>query len=128
MYVIKILDNGMTFKVPTENTGASGIREVIPVDAVERIYDVLRDRSQPADKQTWNRRYREYTNKISTCDPLEVAAVLRDLARLRSEKPLSFGERKMFDRAHTLIVQEIAVARDVDEDVVKKEIDDIFKA
>lgn len=128
VYVIKILDNGLTYKVPVNNTGANGIREVIPQEAVDRVYEVLRDRDTPADKQTWNRRYREYMNKIKTGDPLEVAAVLRDLARLKSEKTLSFGERKMYDQAHSLIVQELAVARDVDEQVVKDEIEQLFKA
>jgi CarD family transcriptional regulator len=65
-------------------------------------------------------------NKIKTGDPLEVAAVLRDLAKLKSEKTLSFGERKMYDQAHSLIIQEIAVAKDVDEKVVKAEVDAIF--
>lgn len=128
VYVIKILDNGLTYKVPVNNTGANGIREVIPQEAVDRVYEVLRDRDTPADKQTWNRRYREYMNKIKTGDPLEVAAVLRDLARLKSEKTLSFGERKMYDQAHSLIVQELAVARDVDEQVVKDEIEQLFKS
>lgn len=126
VFVIKILYNGLTFKVPVNNTEANGIREVLPVDAIEKVYDVLRDRETPTDKQTWNRRYREYMNKIKTGDPLEVAAVLRDLALLKSEKALSFGERKMYDQAHSLIVQEVAVAKDVDEKVITKEIDDIF--
>lgn len=127
MYVIKILDNGLTYRVPVDNTGANSIREVIPLEAVEKVYEVLRDRKTPADKQTWNRRYREYMNKIKTGDPLEVAAVLRDLARLKSEKTLSFGERKMYDQAHSLIVQEVAVAKDVDEQVIRDEIEEIFK-
>lgn len=127
VYVIKILDNGLTYKVPIENTGANGIREVIPLDAVARIYEILADKTTPADKQTWNRRYREYMTKIKTGDPLEVAAVLRDLARLRSEKTLSFGERKMFDQAWSLIVQEVACAKDVDESVVKAELDELFR-
>ena len=127
MYVIKILDNGLTYSVPVNNLGANGIREVIPLEAVDKVYEVLKDRETPADKQTWNRRYREYMNKIKTGDPLEVAAVLRDLARLKSEKTLSFGERKMYDQAHSLIVQEVAVARDVDEQIIKDEIEKIFE-
>jgi RNA polymerase-interacting CarD/CdnL/TRCF family regulator len=39
---------------------------------------------------------------------------------------LSFGERKMYDQAHSLIVQELAVAKDVDEQVIKDEIESIF--
>ena len=42
-----------------------------------------------------------------------VAAVLRDLSMLRQGKQLSFGERRMYDKAHGLIVQEISAARDV---------------
>ena len=125
-YVIKILENGLTYKVPTTSIESNGIREVIAVDAIESVYDILRDHETPADKQTWNRRYREYMNKIKTGDPLEVAAVLRDLAKLKSEKTLSFGERKMYDQAHSLIIQEIAVAKDVDEQVIKAEVDKIF--
>jgi CarD family transcriptional regulator len=127
MYVIKILENALTYSTPVDQAGANGIREVIPLEAVEKVYEVLRDRKTPADKQTWNRRYREYMNKIKTGDPLEVSAVLRDLARLKSEKTLSFGERKMYDQAHTLIVQEVAVARDVDEQVIRDELEEIFK-
>ncbi|MEO0601962.1 MAG: CarD family transcriptional regulator [Myxococcota bacterium] len=128
MYIIKILDNGLTYSVPVDQLGANAIREVIDQEAVEKVYDVLRDRDTPADKQTWNRRYREYMNKIKTGELLEVAAVLRDLARLKAEKTLSFGERKMYDQAHSLIVQELAVARDVDEQVIKDEIETIFTA
>ena len=126
VYEIKILDNGATYTTPVDQADANGIREVIPQAAVDRDYEILRDRDTPTDKQTWNRRYREYMEKIKTGDPLEVAAVLRDLALLRQQKTLSFGERKMFDQAHGLIVQELAVARDVDEESVKEEIEDIF--
>lgn len=128
MYVIKILDNGLTYKCPLDQLGANGIREPIPKDAVDKVYEVLGDKDAKPDKQTWNRRYREYLNKIKTGDLLEVAAVLRDLARLRAEKTLSFGERKMYDQAHSLLVQELSVAKDVDEQVIKDEIEAIFKA
>ena len=56
----------------------------------------------------------------------EVAKVLRDLALLKSEKALSFGERKMFDQARNLLVQEISVARDADEKMVGEEIEALF--
>ena len=126
MYIIKILDNGLTYSVPVDNLGANGIREVIEPGAVDQVYEVLRDRDTPADKQTWNRRYREYMNKIKTGDPLEVAAVLRDLARLKSEKTLSFGERKMLDTARNLLVKELSIARSHSEDRIMDELKDIF--
>jgi CarD family transcriptional regulator len=48
------------------------------------------------------------------------------LALLKSEKALSFGERKMFDQARSLLVQEISVAKDADEKQVGEELDALF--
>lgn len=125
-YVLKILDNGMTIMVPIDNADAIGMRDVIAAEHVEKIYDILRDRETPTDNQTWNRRYREYINKIRTGDPIEVGKVLRDLALMKLEKNLSFGERKMFDQAQRLLVEEIAVAKDKDEAAIRAEIEAIF--
>ncbi len=126
-YVVKLLDNGGTFRFPVGRAAANNVREVMPASLIDEVNVVLRDRDKAADKQTWNRRYREYTKKITTNDPLEVAAVLRDLAVLRLGKALSFGERKMYDRAYGLIVQELSAVRDVDEEVIKADLEALFK-
>ncbi len=128
VYVLKILDNGMTIKVPLHNASALGMRNVINENQVSKVYEVLKDRDVPTDNQTWNRRYREYLNKIQSGDPVEVAKVLRDLALLRAQKNLSFGERKMYDQASSLLIQEIAVARELNETDVRSELEEIFKS
>lgn len=125
-YVLKILDNGMTIKVPVHNARQIGMRSIINGEQIDKVYQILKDRDVPTDNQTWNRRYRDYMSKIKTGDPIEVAKVLRDLALLKGDKSLSFGERKMFDQARNLLVQEIAVARDGDEKEVAVEIDGLF--
>jgi CarD family transcriptional regulator len=102
------------------------MRNIIPASDVEGVYEILRDRETPPDNQTWNRRYREYMNKIKTGDPIEVARVLRDLAIMKMEKNLSFGEKKMYDQARGLLVQEISCAKDVEESVIDKELDALF--
>ncbi len=127
VYICKILDNGMTIIVPIHNADAIGMRSIIGLDQVERVYDILRDRSTPPDNQTWNRRYREYMNKIKTGDPIEVAKVLRDLALMKLEKSLSFGEKKMYDQARTLLVQELSVAKTTDEPTIEQELEDLFE-
>ena len=55
---------------------------------VTKIYKILRQRKVEVDTQTWNRRYREYTEKIKTGSPLEIAKVLRDLLVLKGDKEL----------------------------------------
>ena len=128
MYVLKILDNGMTIRIPVTNAGALGVRNVISKDQAAKVYDVLKDRDVPTDNQTWNRRYREYLNKISTGDLIEVAKVLRDLALLSKDKNLSFGERKMYDQASNLLIQELSVVEDKEEIKVRQRLEKIFKS
>ena len=78
------------------------------------------------DNQTWNRRFREYTEKIKTGSVYEVAEVYRDLLTLKIEKELSFGERKMLDTARNLLVKEISLAKRVKEEQIEKDLDRIF--
>jgi len=125
-FVLKILENGMTIMVPTVNADAIGMREVVSPDEVDDIYAVLMERDIELDKQTWNRRYREYMAKIKTGSPYEVARVLRDLFILKGDKNLSFGERKMFDQAKGLLVKELAVSKDESEDKIELRIAEIF--
>jgi CarD family transcriptional regulator len=86
----------------------------------------LKERTIAFDNQTWNRRYRGFMDKIKTGSIYDVAEVLRDLYRLKTDKQLSFGERRMLDTARTLIVKEIAIARAQTEEQVKTEIEAIF--
>jgi len=127
-YVLKIMENGMTIMVPTRNADNIGMREVIAADKIDKVYDILKERDVHLDTQTWNRRYREYMGKIKTGSVFEVAKVLRDLSILKTDKSLSFGERKMFDIAKSLLVKELAVALDETEGQVEEKINVMFEA
>ena len=91
-YVLRILDNGMKIMIPINKVGSVGLREIIDDVAVRRVYGILREKEVSVDSTTWNRRYREYMDKIKTGSVFEIAEVLRDLYLLRSDKDLSFGE------------------------------------
>ena len=86
----------------------------------------LDDKKVEIDQQTWNRRYREYTEKIKTGSVLEIAKVLRDLFVLKGDKELSFGERKMLDTARNLLVKELSIARSHPEEKIMEELKNIF--
>jgi CarD family transcriptional regulator len=127
-YVLRILDTDRKILVPVANAGAVGLREVISELEIREIFDILRERTIAFDNQTWNRRYRGFMDKIKTGSIYDVAEVLRDLYRLKTDKQLSFGERRMLDTARSLIVKEIAIARKQTEDQVKTEIESLFVA
>lgn len=126
VYILKIIDTGMKIMIPTTNAGSVGLRELINSKQVKEVYSILKSRDVPRDTQTWNRRYREYMEKIKTGSVFEIAEVLRDLCVLRVTKELSFGERKMLETARGLLVKELAIAKGVGEDKISQEIDAIF--
>ncbi len=126
VYILKVIETGMRIIVPTTNAVSVGLRDLITSKQVKEVYSILKARDIPRDMQTWNRRYREYMEKIKTGSVFEIAEVMRDLSVLRVSKELSFGERKMLDNARSLLVRELALAKDVPEDKIAEEIDAIF--
>ena len=127
-YIMKVLENSMVIMIPTDNVESVGLRDVISKEEIPKIYDVLKkDRESPADSQTWNRRYREYMDKIKTGSLYDVAEVFRDLYLLRLAKDLSFGERKLFDTATALLLKELSTAKETDEETIMGEIEALFK-
>jgi CarD family transcriptional regulator len=125
-YVMRILDNDMIIMIPKNNVNNVGLREIIGEGEVRKLYTILRKKDVVVDNQTWNRRYREYMDKIKTGSVFEVAEVYRDLLMLKVEKDLSFGERKMLDTARTLLVKEISIAKNIKEEQVEKDLERIF--
>jgi CarD family transcriptional regulator len=126
-YMMKIVENGMVIMIPTSNVESVGLREVIPENEIPQVYKVMQEKAQNGDNQTWNRRYREYMDKIKTGSIYDVAEVFRDLFQLKLEKDLSFGERKLLDTAQNLLVQELSTAKDIDEMSMIKEIENLFQ-
>lgn len=125
-YMLRILDTDMKIMIPVDNVQSVGLRRVIDKQMVSRVYKVLRQKKIETDQQTWNRRYREYTEKIKTGSVLEIATVLRDLFLLKSDKELSFGERKVLDTAQNLLVKELSIARSHSEKRIMDELRHIF--
>ncbi len=109
-YTIRVAETGMKIMVPQQNAAAVGLRPIISREEADKVLEILKETEVKIDNQTWNRRYREYTEKLKTGSVYEIAEVLRDLFVLKVDKELSFGERKMLDSARTLLLKELALA------------------
>ncbi len=126
-YIMRLLDTDATIMVPVQNATNVGLRRIVNKDMVPKVYKILKDKTDSIfDTQTWNKRYREYTDKIRTGCVMEVATVLRDLYTLKTDKELSFGERRMLDTAKNLLVKELSIAKNITEDKVAAELDNIM--
>jgi CarD family transcriptional regulator len=126
-YIMRILDNDMKIMIPVCNADTVGLRPLIDLDDVSKVYDILKRREVSVNGATWNRRYREYMEKIKTGSIFELAEVLRDLTVLKEDKDLSFGERKMLDTARSLLVRELSIVRGLSENEVDDEIQELLK-
>ncbi|MHB8765096.1 MAG: CarD family transcriptional regulator [Deferrisomatales bacterium] len=111
VYIMRVVDRDMTIIIPLSKCEEVGLRRVMGDDEVDRVFQVLKQRRRVSDNQTWNRRFREYSDKIRTGAAVEIAKVFRDLYLLRAGKSLSYGEKRILNTALDLLSQEIAVAR-----------------
>jgi CarD family transcriptional regulator len=123
-YVLEILATQATILIPTEQQGR--LRKIISLNDVHEVYAILKEKDVRVDQTTWNRRNREYSEKIKSGSIFEIAEVMRNLFLLRHSKDLSFGERKLLDQAKGLIVKEVSIARQSKESDIEKEIQAIF--
>ena len=127
-YVIKIKDSGLKVMVPTEAASRVGLRPVMKKKEAHNILEILKAPEVAVDLQPWNRRFRAYTEMLKSGLPSEIAKVLRDMYRLKFDKDLSFGERRLLYQARSLLVQELAIARKVAPTAMEGEIQQIFSA
>ncbi len=125
-YNMQLVDSGLKIMVPTTNVKSAGLRPIISKEDANRVVGILKEKEIKIDNQTWNRRYREYMEKIKTGSVFEIAEVLRDLFLLKADKELSFGERKMLDSARGLLLKELTLATGQEELLQEEEVKAIF--
>lgn len=127
-YIVRILSNNVTLMVPVKNASNVGLRSVCGSDEAGAILESLNDRSNFTGYagQNWNRRYREYSEKLKSGDLADVAYVLKELLLIGQNKELSFGERRLLEQATSLLSLELAFALDRTQDDVKAQINEIF--
>ena len=121
-YCLRILANQSTVMVPITNTDQVGLRKVVTMKEIDRVFRILRasDSASPSD---WKGRYQENSDRMRTGSIEEVAQVLKNLARLSQSKSLSYRERKMLDKARYLVISEIAEVSKLPEAKVEEKVD-----
>lgn len=125
-YIMRLLENDMKIMIPRKNAAQVGLRNLISKEDIERVYAILNEKNIEFTTQTWNRRYREYMEKIKTGSIFELAVVLRDLYLIQSIKSLSFGEKKMFETSRNLLIKELALAQQLTEQDIMAQLQSIF--
>jgi CarD family transcriptional regulator len=127
-YVLRIADTGLKVMIPVRAMAQVGLRRIMSKKEADKVLRVLQAPEVAVDVQPWNRRFRAYTEMLKSGSPYEIAKVLRDMSRLKFDKDLSFGERRLLDQAKSLLVKELALAKQVQQGAMEGEISQILSA
>jgi CarD family transcriptional regulator len=113
-------------KLPIDKALSNRVRKIVDETEVPKVIEVLKMRIK-ADSQTWNKRLREYQEKMRNGSIFQAAEVFRDLSLLKESKDLSYGERRLFDQARNLLIKELSIAKRTDEREIERTITRIFR-
>jgi len=113
-YLLRFGCNSMTVLVPFSNAANIGLRRVTRDREISRILSYLSNGWSVVNPD-WKVRYKDNSDKMQSGDLLMAAEVLKNLLQVHIDKPLSFREKKMMDRARHMLVSEISIARNVPE-------------
>ena len=127
-YIVRIMGNNITLFVPVKTARNVGLRNLSSKQECKKIFASLKDRSDFTGYtgQNWNRRYREYSERLQTGALKDSCHVLKELLLISGEKELSFGERRLLEQAMSLVSTELAYVLGQDVLEVQKNIEELF--
>jgi CarD family transcriptional regulator len=125
-YLLRLKATESTVMVPIANAVEVGLRSPINTSQCDRLLKVLSANftNPPVD---WKDRYKDFLEKMRTGDIFHVAEVLKNLTFLSLNKPLSFREKRMLERARYLVISELAAVCRKAECMVEPLVDDALR-
>jgi len=125
-YLLRLHTNNSTVMVPTRNAEEIGLRRPITRTKCDELLTVLAaDFAAPA--KDWKDRFKEFSEAMRSGDPFAVAEMLKTLTYLNQIKPLSFREKQMLERAHALLVGELAMVCKKAEAAIAPKVDEALQ-
>jgi len=119
-YELVFLHQDMTILVPVETAGSIGLRPLSSVQCIDSVFAFLAEPQPPIVPDVliinWNKRNKEYKERLQTGDITKISAIYRYLMHLGQQKDLSFGEKELLKQTELLLAKEIAEVRGIQED------------
>ena len=113
-YLLRLAPNSMTVMVPFSHVSDLGLRKVTKCSEITRVLNYL-SAGRPCCPQDWKDRFKENSDKMKGGSLLEIAEVFKALVMIQTAKPLSFREKKMLERARSMLILETSIAKSVTE-------------
>lgn len=126
VYVLELVQTPRRVMIATEKAESGALRPIVGADEANKIVASLKDPPPPSKSVPWTKRQRILLDKLASCCLQDVADVVRELYHLKNVKDLSFGQRRLFDTAIGLIVQELSISLDKPASVIEEDIRSMF--
>lgn len=113
-YLLRLSPSSMTVMVPFSHVSDVGLRKVTKCSDINRVLTFLAS-GRVTSAPDWKDRFKENSEKMKSGSLLEIAEVFKALIIIQLGKPLSFREKKMLERARSMLILETSVAKAVAE-------------
>lgn len=121
-FVLEIVTDQLTVRVPVASALDRGVRPVISKNKARQVFQTLKDEPQEAGAN-WSRWYKLLTEKINSGDIFQVAEVVRDLDYAQKVKGISPALKRMLAKARLIITSELQFTLDIDEEEAVNRLD-----
>jgi len=117
-YIIKLAISDMTVMIPINKSEQLGLRLVVSDRDVHKALKLIKSEVTAMDED-WKTRYQHNFEKIKSGSILDVAEVVRNLFHRNKIKELSIMEKKLYENAYRLLIDEIAYVKDIEKEEVQ---------
>ncbi|MDT4761856.1 CarD family transcriptional regulator [Sphaerochaeta sp. PS] len=117
-YVIYLDISDMTVMIPVDKSDEMGIRAIVPQEEAQAAIDTISSKYEPMPVD-WKARYQMNVDLLRQGSIASIAKVVQALYHRSKIKELPVQERKLYDNALRLLIDETAYSMDRD----KKEIE-----
>jgi CarD family transcriptional regulator len=117
-YVIRLTISDMTVMIPVDKSEELGLRLIVSDKEANKALKLIGAQSTEMEED-WKSRYQHNFEKIKSGSILNVAEVVRNLFHRNKVKELSIMEKKLYENAYRLLVDEISYVKDMEREEVQ---------
>ncbi len=127
VYVLEMIQTSKPrVMIETSKAENGSLRELIAEEEAKKVILSLKEPLPSTKKLPWTKLQRILFDKLASPCLQDVADVVRALYQLKNVKDLSFSQRRIFDTAIGLLVQELALSLNRTPESVEEEIRAMF--
>ncbi|MDH5716823.1 MAG: transcriptional regulator [Spirochaetia bacterium] len=124
-YIVELVNTKMIVMVPFDKAKEVGLRHIIAKKDIKKVLDLLKEDYVEVEED-WKIRYQNNLVKVKSGSILSVAEVCRNLYKRARDRELSIMERKLYESAYSLIINEIALAQSTETEEASNMISEIL--